>query len=98
MSAEYQDGSSDEPQTYTIPFQTMAYNDHAHLSIRDATGTHVDYMTTVGANDVLLDMWIFGDFIRAGDWTFAVAAELGDGRTLFALVLRQYLGGSQRAS
>lgn len=98
MSAKYPDGSSDEPQTYTIPLQTMAYNDHAHFSIRDVAGTHVDYITTGGANDALLDMRIFGDFIRAGDWTFAIAAELEDGRTLFALMLTQYLGGSLRAS
>jgi hypothetical protein len=42
-------------------------------------------------------MWLWGDWMRAGDWTFAIAAELEDGKNLFALTLTQYLDGSLRS-
>jgi hypothetical protein len=32
-------------------------------------------------------------FIRKGDWIISFAAELEDGRTLFALTLTQYVEG-----
>jgi hypothetical protein len=97
LSAEYPDGESDEPETYEIPLQAMAYNSQAHLAIRNDAGEHVDFLTTAGANDILLDMWLWGDWMRAGDWTFAIAAELEDGKNLFALTLTQYLDGSLRS-
>jgi len=58
----------------------------------------VDFLTSGGDNDILLDMWIISQWIRAGDWTFAVSAELADGRTLFAVTLTQYLKGGLRTS
>ena len=94
LSAEYPNGQSDGPETYTITLKAMAYNDNAHLAIRDAEGRHVDYLSAEGANDVLLDMWILGMFIRKGEWKFGVQAELEDGRCLFVLELRQELDGS----
>jgi hypothetical protein len=94
LSAEYPNGQSDEPETYTIPLKAMAYNDNSHLAIRDAEGRHVEYLSAEGANDVLLDMWILGMFIRKGEWKFRVEAELEDGRCLFALELTQFLNGS----
>jgi hypothetical protein len=72
----------------------MAYNDNSHLTIRNAEGAHVEYLSADGANDVLLDMWILGMFIRRGEWKFGVEAELEDGRCLFALELTQSLDGS----
>lgn len=75
----------------------MAYNDNSHLAIRNSEGTHVEYLSPEGANDILLDMWILGMFIRKGEWTFGVEAELEDGRCLFALELTQFLDGSLRA-
>lgn len=92
-SAAYPDGSSDQPEDFRVPLQTTVYNDNAHLAIRNSAGEHVDSLTSSGPNDILLDMWIIGQFIRAGDWTFEFAAELGDGRNLFSLKLTQYLDG-----
>ena len=97
LSAEYPNGQRDEPITYTIPLKAMAYNDNSHLAIRDAEGAHVKYLSAQGDNDVLLDMWILGLFIRKGEWGFGVQAELEDGRCLFALELRQWLDGTLRA-
>lgn len=97
LSAEYPNGQRDEPITYTIPLKAMAYNDNSHLAIRNADGAHVEYLSMQGDNDVLLDMWILGLFIRKGEWGFGVQAELEDGRCLFALELRQWLDGTLRA-
>lgn len=95
LSAEYPNGQSDGPETYTIPLKAMAYNDDSlQLAIRDAEGRHVEFLRVQGANDVLLDMWILGMFVRKGEWKFGVQAELEDGRCLFALELMQYLDGS----
>ena len=94
LSTEYPNGQSDGPETYTVPLKTMAYNDNSHLAIRNAEGRHVEYLRAEGANDILLDMWILGMFMRKGEWKFGVEAELEDGRCLFALEMRQYLGGS----
>jgi hypothetical protein len=74
----------------------MAYNSQAHLAIRNDSGAHVDYLSASGANDILLDMWLWSDWIRAGDWAFAIATELEDGRNLFTLTLTQYLEGNLR--
>lgn len=76
----------------------MTYNRYAHLAIRNSEGAHVDSLSVLGANDILLDMWILGDWMRAGDWTFAFVAELADGRNLFAVSLTQYLDGKLRVS
>lgn len=64
-----------------------------HLAIRHSEGAPVDRMTAVGDNDILLDMWVLGMFIRKGDCTISVAAELPYGRCLFALSLTQYVEG-----
>jgi hypothetical protein len=95
-SANYRDGTSDEPETHTIPLQTSAHMDLMHLAIRDSEGLHVDHLTVGGSNDILLDIWVLGMFIRKGDWTIAFAAELEDGRNLFALTLTQYIEGALR--
>ena len=94
LSTEYPNGQSDGPETYTVPLKTMAYNDNSHLAIRNAEGRHVEYLSAEGANDILLDMWILGMFMRKGEWKFGVEAELEDGRCLFALELTQFLDGS----
>jgi hypothetical protein len=82
----------------TLPLETTAYNEMTHLNIRDSEGRHEDHLTVDGPNDIVLDSWILGLFICRGDWTFAIAAELPDGRTLFALTLTQFLKGGIRAS
>lgn len=97
-SAAYPDGSSDEPQEFRLPLQTTVYNDYTHLAIRNSAGEHVESLTSSGPNDILLDMWILRQFIRAGDWTFEFAAELEGGRNLFSLKLTQYLDGGLRFS
>lgn len=97
-SAAYPDGSSDESQGIRLPLQTTVYNDYTHLAIRNSAGEHVESLTSSGPNDILLDMWILGQFIRAGDWTFEFAAELEGGRNLFSLKLTQYLDGGLRFS
>ncbi|KAH8888098.1 hypothetical protein GQ53DRAFT_843817 [Thozetella sp. PMI_491] len=90
-SAVFPDGECEEPRTYTVPLRTTAFADTAHLSIRDATGTHVDCLTASGNNDILTDYWIPGMFLRTGMWTFEVVAKLEDGTCLFAVSLTQWL-------
>jgi hypothetical protein len=96
ISAAYPDGDDEEPWTFTVPLQTTAYNDIAHLAMRDSAGAHVGSLNVIGPNDILFDMWILGQFIRAGIWTFSLEAELADGRNLFALTLTQHLNGELR--
>lgn len=96
-SAVYPNGEVEDSMSITIPLEATVFNIYTHLSIRNESGAYVDYLTTAGANDILLD-WglLMGDYMRAGDWTFDVAAELPDGRTLFALTLTQFLNGRWR--
>lgn len=96
-SAVYPNGEVEDPESITIPLEATVFNMYTHLSIRNEEGEHVEHLTTAGANDILLD-WglLIGDYMRAGDWTFDVAAELPDGRTLFALTLTQFLNGRSR--
>jgi hypothetical protein len=68
----------------------------SHLTIRDSEGAPADYLTVDGDNDILLDMWILGMFVCTGTFTFEFAAELADGRALFAFTLTQFLKGGMR--
>jgi hypothetical protein len=95
-SATYPDGRSDEPETHTVPLQTTAYNEMTHLTIRDSEGAHARHLTIGGDNDVLLDMLILGMFVCTKTLTVEIAAELADGRTLFAFTLTQFLKGEMR--
>jgi hypothetical protein len=94
-STTYPDGRSDEPETYTIPLAT-AYTTMMHLTIRDSEGAHADYLTNGWNNDIVFDMWILGMFVCTGTVTVEIAAELADGRTLFAFTLTQFLKGEMR--
>jgi hypothetical protein len=94
-SATYPDGRSDEPETYTMPL-TTAYTTMMHLTIRDSEGAQAEYLTNGWNNDIVFDMWILGMFVCTGTFTVEIAAELADGRTLFALSLTQFLEGERR--
>ncbi|KAL2808440.1 hypothetical protein BJX63DRAFT_439397 [Aspergillus granulosus] len=93
--AVYLDGSHDDEQSVIIPFKTTPFNDIAHLTIRDASGTQVDYMPSSDQSDVLLDFQIPTMFLKSGIWTFKVDARLGDkdNTCLFAMSLTQWLDG-----
>lgn len=56
-------------------------------------GAHVELLSADGMNDILADFMIVSIFVRTGDWTFGVAGELADGRSLFALEMTQALEG-----
>jgi len=78
---------------YTVPLRTTAFNNMAHLSIRDAEGKHVACLTGKGDNDILTDFMIPGMFVQPGTWTFGVESSLPDGRWLFSMQLTQWLNG-----
>jgi hypothetical protein len=94
-SVVYADGSHDDEESVTGPLKTTAFNDLAHLTIRDARGVQVDYMPSSDRSDVLLDFQIPTMFLRSGMWTFKVDARLGDvdNTCLFAMALTQWLEG-----
>ncbi|KAI1744722.1 hypothetical protein F4680DRAFT_405794 [Xylaria scruposa] len=92
-SAVLESGKHEEPVTYTVPFRTTAFGDHAHISIRETEGSYVDHLTCGGRYDILADYAIPGMFVRAGRWTFDIAASLEDGTCLFAVSLTQWLEG-----
>jgi hypothetical protein len=91
LSAVLPEGKRENPKTYTIPLRTTAFGDVAHLSIRNAAGAYVDYLSSSGYNDILTDALIPGMFVRTGTWTFEAVARLGDGTCLFAISLTQWL-------
>ncbi|RYO79248.1 hypothetical protein DL766_003824 [Monosporascus sp. MC13-8B] len=93
LSVVFPDGERGERRTYTIPLRTRAFGDAAHLSIRDAEGAFVDYITSSGRNDIVTDFSIPSVFVQTGMWTFEVEARLGDGTCLFAMSLTQWLEG-----
>jgi hypothetical protein len=75
---------------------TTAYDTLTHLTIRDSEGAQAEYLTVGRDNDIVLDMWILGMFVCTGTVTVEIAAELADGRTLFAFTLTQFLKGGMR--
>ncbi|RYP80337.1 hypothetical protein DL769_002517 [Monosporascus sp. CRB-8-3] len=93
LSVVLKDGKRGDPRTYTIPLRTRAFGNAAHLSIRDAGGAFVDYVTSSGRNDIVTDFSIPSIFVKTGMWTFDVEARLGDGTCLFAMSLTQWLEG-----
>lgn len=92
MSRVRPDGSSEGPQTYTVPLRTTAFNDVAHVSIRNARGAHVEYLTG-GRNDILADFQFPTMFVKRGTWTFDFVAKFADDNCLFAISLTQWLEG-----
>ncbi|KAE8135881.1 hypothetical protein BDV38DRAFT_272528 [Aspergillus pseudotamarii] len=94
-SVIYPDGSYMEPRSLTIPLKTISINDAAHLIIRDSNGIQVDYLSSSGRNDILLDFQIPAMFLKSGMWTFKVDGRLGDkdNLCLFAMSLTQWLDG-----
>ena len=82
-------GETQDPQTYEVPLKTASLGQHAHLSIRNATG--ITDCLTPGQNDILTDYWIPGMFLQTGLWTFQVEGVLEDGRHLFCMSLTQRL-------
>ncbi|KAF2499642.1 hypothetical protein BU16DRAFT_278781 [Lophium mytilinum] len=80
------DGDHEDKRSYTVPLRTTAFGP-AHLSIRNATA-YVEHLSSSGSNDILVDYWIPGMFLRTGTWTFEIA-ELEDGTCLFAMSLTQ---------
>lgn len=90
-SAILSNGKHEDEKSYTVPLRTTAFADTAHLSIRNATGAYVEYLSSSGRNDILIDYFIPGMFLRTGTWTFKVVAALGDGTCLFAIALTQRL-------
>ncbi|RLM00577.1 hypothetical protein CFD26_108589 [Aspergillus turcosus] len=95
-SVVYADGSyDDDDRAVTLPFKTATLNDWAHLTIRGACGTQVDYLRSSGRSDILLDFQIPSMFVKSGMWTFKVDARLGDkdNTCLFAMSVTQWLDG-----
>jgi hypothetical protein len=95
-SAVYANGDIDEPMSITLPLRTSTYREDAHLAIRDADGSHVDYLTMGGPNDILLDLALPGWAMRSGQYTFEIDARLEDETCLFAIALTQRLKGGFR--
>nr|POF17826.1 hypothetical protein CFP56_13238 [Quercus suber] len=96
LSAVYEDGSTEESRTYTIPLRTRTYRADAHIAIRNASGIHVEFLSVNGPNDILADFEILRQFLRSGDWTFEVVGRLADETCLFAVSLTQWLNGDLR--
>ena len=94
-SVVFPDGTYEDPRSVTTPLKTTPFNDIAHLMIRDASGTQVDYLPSSGGSDILLDFVIFAMFLKSGTWTFGVDARLGDKNNtcLFAMSMTQWLEG-----
>jgi hypothetical protein len=95
-SVVYPGGNSEDSRSVTVPFKTTSFNDYAHLVIRDARGAQVDYLTSNGRSDVLLDFQIPTMFLKSGMWTFNVDIRLGDksNTCVFAISLSQWLDGA----
>lgn len=86
--------------TYTIPLRTTAYAGKAYLAIRNAHGTHVEFLQAGGRNDVLVDTEIPGFFLRTGWWRLGAVGRVGvggegegEGECLFAVEMVQWLEG-----
>jgi hypothetical protein len=92
-SAILSNGKHEDEKSYTVPLRTTAFADMAHLSIRNATGAYVEYLSSSGSNDILVDYFIPSMFLRTGTWTFKVVAELKDATCLFAIASTQWLEG-----
>ncbi|OOQ86006.1 hypothetical protein PEBR_23491 [Penicillium brasilianum] len=90
-SVIYADGSHDDGKSVTVPLKTTAFNDLAHLTIRDARGVQVDYMPSSDRSDISLDFRIPIMWLRSGMWTTKVDARVGDvdNTCLFSMVLTQ---------
>lgn len=65
-SAVYSDGSHEDEDSATGPLKTTPFNDPAHLSIHNARGIQVDYMSSSGRSDILLDFLIPAIFLKTG--------------------------------
>lgn len=95
-SADFPDGTDSPARSVTFPLRTTPFNNICHLSIRNETGAHVEFLTT-GSNDILVDFRIPGSYHKTGTWTFDALAQLDDGTCLFAFTLTQRLEGSSSA-
>ncbi|USW46958.1 hypothetical protein Slin15195_G002770 [Septoria linicola] len=93
MTCNFPDGTHDQPKSYCVPLRTVKAAETAHFAIRDAEGAYTEHMTVSRYNDIMGDMWISGMFLRTGEWTFEVVAQLEDETCLFAMTLTQYLKG-----
>lgn len=93
MSAVFADGTIDEENSYTIPFDTTTFNNNAHITIRTAEGAYVEHLGSSGTYDIITDCALPSMFIRTGLWTFKVVVKLDDGSCLFAITLTQWLKG-----
>ncbi|KAI0551863.1 hypothetical protein F4679DRAFT_572152 [Xylaria curta] len=93
LSVVRENGVHEKPETYTVPFRTTAFADHAHISIRETVGSYVDHLAYGGQYDILADYAIPGVFVYIGMWTFNIVANLEDGTCLFAYSLTQWLEG-----
>ncbi|KAJ5174821.1 uncharacterized protein N7482_000698 [Penicillium canariense] len=67
-SAVYPNGSYEDAESVIMPFKTTPFNDLAHLIIRDARGTQVDYIPSSGRSDILLDFHIPTMFLKSDGW------------------------------
>lgn len=92
----YKGGDSDQPNTYVVPLRTETYTESAHIAIRNEQGAFTEHMTAGERNDILADFVIIKQFLRTGDWTFEIVAQLPDGEVLFAVSLTQFLEGEPR--
>lgn len=94
LKPTYVDGTVDDARTYTVPLQTRAYNQYAHLAIRNEAGKYVQHLSKNGVQDIMADMVIMKQFLQTADWEFEIVAQLEDETCLFAFTLTQRLEGS----
>lgn len=96
ISAILSDGRHEEERSYTVPLRTTAFGYIAHLSIRNETGSYVDYLGSSGTYEIVTECQILSQFLKTGMWTFKVVAELEDKTCLFEMTLTQRLEGRMK--
>lgn len=96
MSIVYPDGEAEDLVHLTAPLRSsgggLSFMDQ-HISIRNDSGTWVDFLTMDYRNEILLGFRLPGWLMRSGLYTFEVVAGLDDGTCLFAMSLTQEMGG-----
>jgi len=96
MWIEYPDDEAEDTISLTYPLRSsggqLSFFDQ-HLSIRDDSGTWVDFLTMDYRNEIFLDFHLPGWLMRSGLYTFEVVAGLEDGTCLFAMSLTQEMEG-----
>lgn len=103
VDAELPSGDPYEPDVYTVPLATVAYDNAAHMTIC-YPGFHQGKFggpLRPGLNEIVTDYWFPGMFMLAGQYTFKIEAflpaEAGakEDKYLFAFQLSQRMAGKR---